>query len=305
MKKNDLQFDVVIIGGGPAGLNASLVLGRARKRVLVIDNQKPRNWVTQATHGFLTRDGVSPSEFRQFAKEEIAAYPSVQFASDTVTDITGREGEFVITTEKRGQYDAKKILFAVGKKDKPLDINGLAEVYGKSAFVCPYCDGWELRDQELVIIVRAENALHMAKLISGWTAHYSLCIHGNDSLQQDHMQELTRHHVKVYDTPIHRIVSEEGTVSAVELADGTCIPCTGIFFQPTLQTGSDLPRMLGCELMETGTIIVDAQGKTTVPGVFSAGDAASELYQAITAASHGALTAVSINSELNLESWNM
>ncbi|WP_145412904.1 NAD(P)/FAD-dependent oxidoreductase [Paenibacillus xylanexedens] len=303
MGEDRSRFDVVIVGGGPAGLNASLVLGRARKHVLVIDDQKPRNWVTRETHGFLTRDGVSPREFRRIAKEEIVAYPSVQFASDTVLEITGQDGEFVVRTVEGKQYDAKKVLFAVGKRDLPLDITGLSDVYGKSAFVCPYCDGWELRNRELVIITSANHALHMAKLISGWTSRFTLCIQGDNRLEAEEKQELSRHGVKVYEALVQSIRSEEGMVSSVELSDGTIIPCTGIFFQPKLQAGSDLPKVLGCEMTETGTIVVDAQGKTSVPGVFSAGDASSELYQAITAASLGALTAVSVNHELNVELW--
>ncbi|MGQ8875348.1 NAD(P)/FAD-dependent oxidoreductase [Paenibacillus sp. TSA_86.1] len=305
MNKALSKYDVVIVGGGPAGLNAALVLGRARKNVLVIDDQKPRNWVTRETHGFLTRDGVSPREFRRIAKEEIAAYPSVQFTSDTVTEITGHDGEFVVKTVEGETYISKKILFAVGKKDLPLNITGLSEVYGKSAFVCPYCDGWELRNRQLVIITSANHALHMAKLISGWTSHYTLCIHDENSIEVEVKQELSRHGVQLYETPIQSIRSEEGMVSAVELSDGTMIPCTGVFFQPKLHTGSDIPKAMGCEVTETGTILVDSQGKTSVSGVFSAGDAASELYQAITAASLGALTAVSINNELNVEGWNL
>ncbi|WP_434751326.1 NAD(P)/FAD-dependent oxidoreductase [Paenibacillus amylolyticus] len=304
MDKAHNKYDVVIVGGGPAGLNAALVLGRARKNVLVIDDQKPRNWVTRETHGFLTRDGVSPREFRRIAKEEIAAYPSVQFTSDTVTELTGHDGEFVVKTVEGGTYRAKKILFAVGKKDLPLNITGLSEVYGKSAFVCPYCDGWELRDQQLVIITSVDKALHMAKLISGWTSRYTLCTNGDDSMSEEHLEDLSRHGAKVYETPIQSIISQEGMISGIELSDGTVISCTGVFFQPKLHTGSELPETMGCEMTETGTIIVDAQGKTSVPGVFSAGDAASELYQAITAASFGALTAVSINHELNVETWN-
>ncbi|MDT0122710.1 NAD(P)/FAD-dependent oxidoreductase [Paenibacillus sp. RRE4] len=304
MNEDRNAFDVVIVGGGPAGLNASLVLGRARKHVLVIDDQKPRNWVTRETHGFLTRDGVSPREFRRIAKEEIATYPSVQFASDTVMEISGQDGEFIVKTAEGKQYIAKKVLFAVGKRDLPLDITGLSDVYGKSAFVCPYCDGWELRNRELVIITSANHALHMAKLISGWTSRFTLCIQGDNRLEAEEKQELSRHGVKVYEALVQSIRSEEGMVSSVELSDETIIPCTGIFFQPKLQAGSDLPKVIGCEVTETGTIVVDAQGKTSVPGVFSAGDAASELYQAITAASLGALTAVSINSELNLETWD-
>ncbi|KLU56365.1 pyridine nucleotide-disulfide oxidoreductase [Paenibacillus sp. VT-400] len=297
-------LDVLIIGGGPAGLNAALVLGRARKNVVVIDDETPRNWVTRETHGFVTRDGASPREFRKAAKEQIAAYPSVQFASDTATAITGSDGDFVVKTTQGASYRTKKILFAVGKKDLPLEINGLTEVYGKSAFVCPYCDGWELRDQALVIIVSGDKALHMAKVISGWTERYTICTNGSDSLTDEQREELKQHHVTVFDAPIQSINSEEGMVHQVVLNDGTAIPCTGVFFQPKLFTGSELPKAIGCEITESGTVIVDASGKTSVAGVYSAGDAASEMYQAITAASLGALSAVSINNELNFEKWD-
>ncbi len=304
MSNMNQLLDVLIIGGGPAGLNAALVLGRARKNVVVIDDETPRNWVTRETHGFVTRDGASPREFRKAAKEQIAAYPSVQFASDTATAITGSDGDFRITTAQGANYRTKKILFAVGKKDLPLDINGLTEVYGKSAFVCPYCDGWELRDQKLVIIVNGDNALHMAKVISGWTEHYTICTNGSGSLTDEQREELKQHHVTVFDAPVQSIDSEEGMVKQVVLDDGTAIPCTGVFFQPKLFTGSELPKAIGCEITDSGTVVVDGTGKTSVPGVFSAGDAASELYQAITAASLGALSAVSMNNELNVEAWN-
>ncbi len=304
MSNMNQLLDVLIIGGGPAGLNAALVLGRARKNVVVIDDETPRNWVTRESHGFVTRDGASPREFRKAAKEQIAAYPSVQFASDTATAITGNDGDFVIKTTQGASYRTRKILFAVGKKDLPLDINGLTEVYGKSAFVCPYCDGWELRDQSLVIIVSGDKALHMAKVISGWTTQYTICTNGSDSLTDEQREELKRHNVTVFDAPIQSINSEEGMVQQVVLNDGIAIPCTGVFFQPKLFTGSELPKAIGCEITESGTVIVDASGKTSVAGVYSAGDAASEMYQAITAASLGALSAVSINNELNFEKWD-
>ncbi|WP_435303364.1 NAD(P)/FAD-dependent oxidoreductase [Paenibacillus amylolyticus] len=304
MSNMNQLLDVLIIGGGPAGLNAALVLGRARKNVVVIDDETPRNWVTRETHGFVTRDGASPREFRKAAKEQIATYPTVQFASDTATAITGSDGDFEVKTTQGASYRTKKILFAVGKKDLPLDINGLTEVYGKSAFVCPYCDGWELRDQSLVIIVSGDKALHMAKVISGWTERYTICTNGSDSLTDEQREELKRHNVTVFNAPIQSINSEEGMVQQVVLNDGTAIPCTGVFFQPKLFTGSELPKAIGCEITESGTVIVDASGKTSVAGVYSAGDASSEMYQAITAASLGALSAVSINNELNFEKWD-
>jgi thioredoxin reductase len=299
-----MTHDCAIIGGGPAGLSAALVLGRARKNVVVIDEGQPRNQVTRETHGFLTRDRISPSEFRRVAQEQIRAYPSVYFAEDAAISITGADGYFQITTVQGQTYRSKKLLFAVGMKDLPLDIKGLAEVYGKSAFICPYCDGWELRDQPLVLIVKGSDALHLAKVISGWTNHFTICTHGPDELTNAQREELNQHNVSIFDSPIKSIESDEGMVQQVVLKDGTRVVCAGIFFRPKLITGSYLPQAIGCEITEAGTVIVDHFGKTNVPGVFSAGDAATQLHQAITAASLGSLAAVGINTELNEEAWH-
>lgn len=300
---NNQLIDVSIIGGGPAGLNAALVLGRARKNVAVIDEGRPRNAVTRKTHGFLTRDGISPSEFRQIAKEEISAYPSVSFVSDMVASIAGTDGQFQIATAQGSTIVSKKLLFAVGMKDRPLDIPGLAEVYGKSAFVCPYCDGWELRDDPLVIINKGAELMHFAPLISGWTKRFTICTNGSDELTDAQREELKRHQVPLFDSPIRHIDSNDGIVRQVVLEDGTTIPCRGIFFKPELVTGSDLPQAIGCHMTEAGMVVVDDFGKTNVPGVYSAGDSASRAHQAIAAASMGAIAAVFINNELNMEAW--
>lgn len=296
-------LDAVIIGGGPAGLNAALMLGRARKHVAVIDEGKPRNAVTRETHGFLTRDGVSPFEFRRIAKEELSAYPSVTIVEDTAESVAGEDGDFQIKTAQGNLYASKKLLFAVGMKDRPLDIPGLDEVYGKSAFVCPYCDGWELRDEPLVVIVKGADLMHFAPLISGWTNRFTVCTNGPAGLTDDQREELRRHQVPVFESPILSIESNEGIVRQVVLEDGTSIPCRGIFFKPELTTGSDLPQAIGCRLTEDGMVVVDDFGKTTVPGVYSAGDAASRLHQAVAAAAKGAFTAAALNNELNLEAW--
>lgn len=296
-------LDVVIIGGGPAGLNAALVLGRARKNVAVIDEGRPRNAVTREAHGFLTRDGISPSEFRRIAMEEIGAYPSVSFVSDTAVSMAGTDGQFQIATAGGIIVASKKLLFAVGMKDRPLDIPGLAEVYGKSAFVCPYCDGWELRDEPLVVINKGAEVMHFAPLISGWTNRFTICTNGPDELTDAQREELRRNQVPMFDSPIRYIDSNDGIVRQVVLEDGTTIPCRGIFFKPDLVTGSDLPRAIGCHITEAGTVVVDDFGKTNVPGVYSAGDAASRLHQAIAAASMGAFAAAAINNELNMEAW--
>ncbi|SHF25363.1 Thioredoxin reductase [Seinonella peptonophila] len=295
-------LDVAIIGGGPAGLNAALVLGRARKNVAVIDEGRPRNAVTREAHGFLTRDGISPSEFRRIAREEISSYPSVSFIADTAVSIAGTDGHFQIVTAQGNTFSSKKLLFAVGMKDRPLNIPGLAEVYGKSAFVCPYCDGWELRDKPLVVITKGTELMHFAPLISGWTDHFTICTNGPDELTDEERKALQRK-IALYESPIRHIDSNDGIVREVILEDGTTIPCRGIFFKPDLVTGSDLPRTIGCEIAETGNVVVDTFGKTNVSGVYSAGDVISRFHQSIVAASNGAIVAGAINNELNTESW--
>ncbi|MFC4812864.1 NAD(P)/FAD-dependent oxidoreductase [Paenibacillus sp. GCM10023250] len=297
------EADVAIIGGGPAGLSAALVLGRARKRVVVIDEGRPRNRVTKETHGFLTRDGVSPGEFRRIAREQLQAYPSVAFLEDAAVSAAGVDGDFRVATRGGAAVRAKKLLFAVGMRDLPVGIAGLDEVYGRSAFVCPYCDGWELRDRWLALIAAGPRALHMAKMLAGWTNHYAILTNGPHEMTEEQLQELERHGVPVFDAPIRRIVSGEGMVEAILLEDGRTVACEGIFFAPRLAAGSELPRALGCRVTDGGTVVVDAFGKSSVPGVYAAGDAASELYQAISAAALGSLTAAGINNELLHEKW--
>lgn len=300
---NPQLLDAAIIGGGPAGLSAALMLGRARKQVAVFDEGRPRNAVTRETHGFLTRDGVSPGEFRRMAKEQLSEYPSVLLMEDTVMSVAGADGHFQLKTAQGNTFASRKLLFAVGMKDRPLDVPGLAEVYGKSAFVCPYCDGWELRDEPLVIINKGDELMHFAPILSGWTKRFVVCTNGPDELTDAEREELRRHQVPLFDSPIRSIDSSGGMVRQVVLEDGTAVPCTGIFFKPELVTGSDLPRAIGCNVSETGTVLVDDLGKTNVPGVYSAGDVASQRYQAIAAASMGALAAAALNNELNMEAW--
>ncbi|MCY9589999.1 NAD(P)/FAD-dependent oxidoreductase [Paenibacillus chitinolyticus] len=297
------KVDVAIIGGGPAGLSAGLMLGRARKRTIVIDEGRPRNGVTREAHGFLTRDGISPSEFRRIAQEQLRVYPSVSQAEDTVVSISGEDGSFLLETATGMKIASKKLLFAAGMKDHKLEIPGLAEVYGKSAFVCPYCDGWELRDEPLVVISRGAALLHFAPLLSGWTKRFVVCTNGPDELSEAERDELRDHGIPLFDTPIRAILSSEGMVNHVVLEDGIEIPCTGIFFKSDLVPGTDLPQSLGCRTSDTGVIEVDKFGKSSVPGVYAAGDTSSLMHQSIAAAASGAAAGAAINGELNQEAW--
>ncbi len=297
------HYEVAIIGGGPAGLSAALVLGRSRRSVIVIDEGKPRNRVTRESHGFLTRDGITPSELRRIAIEQLMTYPTVELQDDIAASIEGGDGEFHISTAQGAAYTSKKLIFATGMRDLPIEIEGLSEVYGRSAFVCPYCDGWEMRDKRLAIIAGGKAAYHLGAMLAGWTNQYFICTNGAEGLTAEERADLLKHQVEVYDTPIHHIQSMDGQVEQIVLQDGYAIACEGIFFAPKLVAGSDLPRRMGCETTEAGHVVTNDAGRTNLPGVYSAGDAASEKYQIITAASLGSIAAVAINSELLEEDW--
>lgn len=295
--------DVAIVGGGPAGLSAGLMLGRAMKQVMIIDEGRPRNAVTREAHGFLTQDGISPQEFRRIAQEQLRVYPSVSQLEDTIQSITGEEGRFVLETASGMKIVSKKLLFAAGMKDRKLEIPGLAEVYGKSAFVCPYCDGWELRNEQLVVINKGATLMHFAPLLFGWTKRFVVCTNGPDGLSEAERADLRNHHIPLFDAPIRKIVSRNGMVSHILLEDGMEIPCTGIFFNTELVPGTDLLQTLGCRLTDKGVVEVNEVGKTSVPGVYAAGDVASLMHQSIAAAASGAIAAAAINGELNQEYW--
>ncbi|MEJ8302811.1 NAD(P)/FAD-dependent oxidoreductase [Saccharibacillus sacchari] len=293
--------DVIIIGGGPAGMSAALVLGRARRNVLVIDEALPRHRVTRESHGFLTRDGVSPSELRKVAHEQIAAYPSVRFIQTVAANIEGNDGAFQVTTGDGETYIGRKLLFATGMKDLPMNMKGLEDVYGKSAYVCPYCDGWEMQDRPIAIIA-GEHTMHLTRTVAGWSNDLAVFTNGSPRPEEE-TNELMRRGIPVYDAPIREIASEAGETVAIVLEDGSEIARTAIFFAPKLAPGSDLPVHLGCDVNESGTMVVDEIGRSNVPGVFGAGDGASQKYQVAAAVAAGSMAGVGINTELLELDW--
>lgn len=174
-----MLFDCAIIGGGPAGLNAALVLGRARRNTLLFDNNNPRNAVTQESHGFITRDGVKPKEFREIAHKEIGKYPSVIFEKKQITSVTKNDYVFELMTSENEIYQSKTIIISTGLKDNLPKIENISDYYGKSLFNCPYCDGWELRDKPLVVIIEEQiQGFHFIQTIYNWSKDLVVCTNG-------------------------------------------------------------------------------------------------------------------------------
>ncbi|MFC5732423.1 NAD(P)/FAD-dependent oxidoreductase [Cytobacillus gottheilii] len=180
------MLECIIIGGGPAGLNAALVLGRARRQTVLFDNNDARNKVTHESHGFITRDGVTPKEFREAAHNDIRKYPSVKIKKETIIEVYKEENGLISVKTADGQIiTSKKLIFATGLKERLPNIEGVRAFYGKSLFSCPYCDGWEQRDQPLVLISENAHAVHMAKMIYQWSKDLIICTNGNKTISDE------------------------------------------------------------------------------------------------------------------------
>ncbi|GLX70480.1 NAD(P)/FAD-dependent oxidoreductase [Paenibacillus glycanilyticus] len=301
-----MNYEVAIIGGGPAGLNAALVLGRARKKVALFDNNEPRNKVTHASHGFITRDGVTPTEFRRIAYEEVLRYPTVNHWDTEVTDIQRTEDGFVIATRSGEQVHAGKVILATGLKEQLPEIDGIKAYYGKSLFACPFCDGWELRDQPLVVISDVPQIFHKVKLLLQWTRDLVVCTNGNaDLLNEDQREQLAARKIAVIDTPVSGFTGDNGMLEQVHFADGTSITRSGGFIDPAQTPTVNFKEPLGYDVSDNGALVTDPFGKTTAEGVYAAGDYAYVMpAQLIYAAASGSKAAMSVMADLTEEYWH-
>ncbi|KRE39998.1 NAD(P)/FAD-dependent oxidoreductase [Paenibacillus sp. Soil522] len=299
-----MTYDCAIIGGGPAGLNAALVLGRARRTVALFDNNQPRNAVTHASHGFLTRDGITPTEFRRIAYEEVLRYPSVEHHSPKVTDIRKLHDGFEIITDRDEPIQSRKLLIATGLKEILPDIPGLADLYGKSLFYCPYCDGWELKDQPLIVLSENPSVYHMAKLLYNWSRDLVICTNGRSVLTVEQKQILASRNIIVSEQTVTAFHGSEGKLRQVEFTDGSRIDITGGFVTPQWLPQAAFQE-LGFETTELGGIVTDGMGKSMVPGLFAAGEATSGApSHLIVSAAAGSVAAVGINMELMEEDFS-
>ncbi|WP_308807803.1 NAD(P)/FAD-dependent oxidoreductase [Alkalicoccobacillus plakortidis] len=282
-----------------AGLSSALVLGRARRNILLFDDHTNRNQVTHESHGFITRDGTTPSEFRRIGNEELATYPSISTINRTVTSIlrSKNESSFMITASGGQTFYATKVILAVGFKESLPPIDGIGGLYGKSLFNCPYCDGLELRDKPLVIINDTEHAMHMAKLLYNWSKDLVLATNGH-SLNTEDRKKLESKGISVVTEKISRLIGEDGQLSHVEFESGTTIKRSGGFVAPTFIANS-LKEQIGVDLTETGAIEVDDFGRTSKKHIYAAGDAISPaLSQLIVSAASGNKAGVAVNVDL-------
>jgi thioredoxin reductase len=297
--------DCVIIGGGPAGLNATLVLGRARRRVILFDNNAPRNAVTKKSHGFITRDGVQHEEFRDIAHEELSKYPTVQVKNEKITKVKKlHEFLFEVTTEQENLFYSRKIILATGLKEILPTLTGVREHYGKSLFSCPYCDGWELRDRPLVLITENEYAFHMIKIIFNWSKDLVVCTNGKEILSIEQKNMLYKKGIEINERIISSLVGVNGQLEKILFLDGTEVERAGGFITPGWKLGSNLGKSLRCQLNSMGGINTDDYGRTSISHVYAAGDTSFIApSQVIIAAAEGSRAAIGVNSDLTMEDF--
>jgi thioredoxin reductase len=295
------MFDVIIVGAGPAGLSAALVLGRCRRRVLICDAGQPRNAMSRGLHGYLTRDGIEPAEFLRIGRDQLHPYETVELRQIEVTDARRLGDSFEITLSNGERVVSRKLLLATGVVDDVPDIEGLAAFYGTSVFHCPYCDGWEFRDRPLAVYGREENGMGLALELTLWSRDLVLCTDGPAQLSDDELQRLARHNIPVREEKIARLEGSSGALERIVFANGEALERRALFFSTGQQQRSDLPKQLGCEFTEQGCVHTGDYETTNVPGLYVAGDASRFVQFVIVAASEGAQAAVAINKELMQE----
>jgi thioredoxin reductase len=291
--------DVIIVGGGPAGSSAALVLARAVRRVRLFDHGQPRNRATQAMHGYLTRDGIAPGDFRRLVREELGRYETVTVEDIEVADAAALDGggfEVVLADGRR--VTSRKLLIATGVTDQRPDLPGLDPLYGRSVFHCPYCDGWELRGQPLAVYGCNRRGHGLALELTGWSRDIVLCSDGSCELDGGQLADLARNGIPVREERIVRLEGRDGQLERIVFASGDPLPRRALFFTTGQVQCSPLAKRLGCDFNEKGTVSTGRHESTNIPGLYVAGDASRDVQWVVIAAAEGAEAAFAINQDL-------
>jgi thioredoxin reductase len=287
-------YDVVVVGGGAAGLSAALVLGRARRRVVVVDGGAPRNAPAAHMQGFLSRDGMAPSDFLVAGRAEVATY-GVEIVSDQVAAI---EPGFVVRLASGQELQARRILLATGVTDELPSIPGVRERWGRDLLHCPYCHGWEVRDQPLGVLGTRPGSVQHALLVRQWSDDV-IFFANTYELSSTELAQLEARGVRVVRGEVKRLVVKDDRLTGVELADGQVIARGAVFVRPGNVPHADgLLHALGCAVNEAGFAVVDATGRTSTEGVWAAGNVVDPRAQVITAAGAGSAAAIAVNADL-------
>ncbi|HEX5414726.1 MAG TPA: NAD(P)/FAD-dependent oxidoreductase [Chloroflexota bacterium] len=300
-------WDAIVVGGGVAGLACALMLGRYRRRAIVVDDGHPRNGATTAIHGIPFLVGVGPWELRERSWEEIARYPTIQNCNDTALR-AGQEadGTLWVETGSGRRVRGKRLLLATGVEDiLPDDIAGFRAFYGKTIHHCPDCDGYQATDKAIGLIAWGDVAAPYAMDFLNWTDRITVLTNGHpeDEIPESHRKQLERFNIPIETRPLARFEGADGTLTGVRFRDGTSFPCEVVYFYIGQHPRNDLARQLGCKLNKQGHVVQDRRQRTSVENVFAAGDIAPPDETVAVALAQGQVAAIVINRSLYGERW--
>lgn len=294
-------YDVIIAGGGPAGLSCALILGRCGRKVIVFDTGLPRNDKAHAMNGFISRDGAAPHDFFRQARSELVKY-DVQWKASAITEAKKTAAGFMVYTEQGERYYSRKMVLATGVRDILPAIPGIDSFYGKSIFHCAYCDGWEVRNKPLALYaLRRAGAVEVALSLQTWSRDITLLAADVQGLTKKDISLLQRNGIKICTSQVKGLSGSHGQLNGIVLQDNSLLPVHAMFFSTGSLQHSDLATQLECRCNPKGVIEYNRFQQTSVEGLFIAGDMAKDVQLIIVAAAEGAKAAVMINTVLNRE----
>ncbi len=291
-------YDCIIIGGGPAGLNAAVVLGRCLRKVLVFDTEEYRNRFSHGMHNYLTRDDILPMDFLKQCHSEMEKYSVQKINKKIVSAKKNDNGVFEVKDESSTVYSAKKLLIATGLTDTLPDVKGFREYYGISVFHCPHCDGWEVRDKKLGVYGRNKNGWELALLLKGWSESVTLYTDGKNKVKPEQEEILRANGIEVIRKPFASLAGTPDQLQKIIFKNGEERECDALFFVNGYTQQCDLVIVFGCEMSKKGVVVTNAMQQTNIEGLYVAGDASKDMHFVVVAAAEGAKAGVTINKEL-------
>ncbi|GAA4915223.1 NAD(P)/FAD-dependent oxidoreductase [Mucilaginibacter defluvii] len=297
------DFKVIVVGGSYSGLSAAMTLGRSLRKTLVIDSAKPCNHFTPHSHNFLTQDGMTPQQIAKIAKEQVEKYASVTFISDEAIKAERLENTFIIETKSGQVYKTAKLVFSTGIKDIMPDIKGFVECWGKSVIHCPYCHGYEYRDQKTAIWVNEENAFHLAPLIRNLTQKVTVLTNGAVRFTTEERSKFNKNGIRIEEGKIAELEHSNGQLRTILFQDARKESFDALYTQLPFEQHCGIPSALGCEYTDKGYLKTDMFFKTTVEGVYACGDNTSPFRAVSNAVANGNFAGATINRELASEQF--
>jgi len=298
-----MDFDVIIIGGSYAGLSASLSLGRALRKVLIIDDNKPCNARTPHSHNFLTHDGEKPSDISTKAKAEVLKYPTIQFFTGKAISAKQIPGGFSTVVESGAIFTSRKILLATGLKDVMPNIKGFGDCWAISIIHCPYCHGYEVKNEKIGLLMNGDHAFEMASNLCNWNKELTILTNGKSQFTDLQLAKLKLKSIVIVEDEIEEMEHDNGYLKNVVFSNGKKLNLKAIYARPEIKQHSNIHESLNCELTDLNTIKVDEFCKTTTNGVYAAGDCASLFRSLSIVTAAGTMAGVVLNKEMIAEEF--